>query len=280
MPPVKPPLGYVHRDTSPAIEPESFLTSEAPPPVRVGRPTDAIPIGTVTSGGVGEDVYAEGMTVAQSSIAVRLGFIRKVYGILSVQLLVSLAFILVCQYNSSVKNYVQTHPEMLWVAFFVTFGIVIFFACIPSLAQNYPGNMIGLAIFTLFEAYLLGTVTSFYNTSAVLQAVIITAVITVCLSLYALQTKRDLSQWGMYLFVALIVLLVGGLLRLAFPESAVVETIYAGLGALLFSLYIVYDTWLLANVLSPDDYVFGALKLYLDIINLFLFILQLLGRRN
>ncbi len=74
------------------------------------------------------------------------------------------------------------------------------------------------------EAYLLGVVSSFYQTSGVLQAVIITAAITGGLSLYAMQTKRDLSQMGSYLFVALMVLVLGGFLRLLFPQSPVVRT--------------------------------------------------------
>ena len=64
------------------------------------------------------------------------------------------------------------------------------------------------------------------------------------------------------------------------------EVIYAGCGTLLFSFYIVYDTQLIvggkhnAIRFSIDDYVFAALNLYMDIINLFIMLLRLFGERR
>jgi FtsH-binding integral membrane protein len=64
------------------------------------------------------------------------------------------------------------------------------------------------------------------------------------------------------------------------------QLLYAGGGCLLFSFYLVYDTQLILGgqhkkyQFSVDDYVFAALNLYLDIINLFIFILQILGSRD
>lgn len=58
--------------------------------------------------------------------------------------------------------------------------------------------------------------------------------------------------------------------------------VYSLLGAVLFSGYILFDTWMLSNKLPYDEWVLASISLYLDIINLFLFILQLLseGRRD
>jgi len=52
---------------------------------------------------------------------------------------------------------------------------------------------------------------------------------------------------------------------------------YSLFGALLFSAFIIFDTWKIANILSPDDYIIACNELYLDIINLFLYILSILG---
>lgn len=64
------------------------------------------------------------------------------------------------------------------------------------------------------------------------------------------------------------------------PPSHTIYMLYSGLGALLFSAFIVYDTWQLKERFPEDEYVVAAIELYLDIINLFLFILSLLGDRN
>jgi hypothetical protein len=62
--------------------------------------------------------------------------------------------------------------------------------------------------------------------------------------------------------------------RMFFPHSPVADTMYACIGALIFSLYLVFDTYMILNKLSPDQYIMAALNLYLDIINLFLYILE------
>ena len=66
----------------------------------------------------------------------------------------------------------------------------------------------------------------------------------------------------------------------AFPSFAFSQ-VYALLGTLIFSLYVLYDTHAITTYMSYDDYVLGAISLYLDFINLFLMILQLLtGQRQ
>jgi len=91
-----------------------------------------------------------------------------------------------------------------------------------------------------------------------------------------MDSDRDFLSWGPYLFAALLVLIIGGFLRLLFPQSALLETVYACCGALLFSLYIIFDTHLLVKHYGPEDYVQAALSLYLDIVNLFINILAIL----
>ena len=68
--------------------------------------------------------------------------------------------------------------------------------------------------------------------------------------------------------------------RLRSPLAVTDLTFFGLVLSLVFSLYIVYDTFLIQRKLSPDDYVFAALSLYLDVINLFISILQVIGGRR
>lgn len=82
--------------------------------------------------------------------------------------------------------------------------------------------------------------------------------------------------------MCVIVLFLMGILAIFFP---VLKVIYAGLGAVLFSVYLVYDTQMMMGgnhkySISPEEYIFAALNLYLDIINIFMFILSLLGSQD
>ena len=86
---------------------------------------------------------------------------------------------------------------------------------------------------------------------------------------------------GGVLFVAVIILMIFGIVAMIFPEKTII-LIYASLGALLFSIYIIYDTQIMMGghhkyAISPEEYVFASLNLYLDIVNLFLYILTIIG---
>ena len=102
--------------------------------------------------------------------------------------------------------------------------------------------------------------------------------------LYSILTKRDFTVMGGSLFTLLIILIFMGIAS-AFIHDQTYNLIYSGFGALLFSVYIIYDTQLIIGgenkkyQIAPDDYVLAALTLYLDIVNLFLYILSLLDRR-
>merc|ERR1719198_1558127 len=99
-------------------------------------------------------------------------------------------------------------------------------------------------------------------------------------------TKTDFTGFGPYLFAALLGLILMSFLCMFFPYSPMMQKVMAGFGAILFSFYIVYDTQLICggkhkkHQFGVDDYVFAALNIYLDIINLFLYLLSLFGDRR
>ena len=80
----------------------------------------------------------------------------------------------------------------------------------------------------------------------------------------------------------LVCFVIFGLIAAFFPASRTLRLVYASIGCIIFSLYIVYDTQLMMGgshkyALSPEEYIFAALNLYLDIIRLFMYILSIIG---
>ena len=115
-----------------------------------------------------------------------------------------------------------------------------------------------------------------------LLAVGICAVLCFALTLFAFQTKIDFTAIGGILFVAVIILFIFGIIMIFFREVKFLRVAYACFGAFLFSIYLIYDTQLMVGgdhkySISPEEYVFASLNIYVDIINMFLFILQLIG---
>lgn len=228
----------------------------------------------------GDDVETGHM---EMSVVARHGFIKKVFGILCAQIFLTAMIGTIFVASDNVKSYVNANPWTLWLSIIMSFGLLIGLICFPSVQQTYPTNYILLGLFTLAEGFLIGAVVATYDVVPVLIAFFLTAGVTLGLTIFAMQTKIDFTVLSGVLFSALIVLILMGFLSI-FLKTQFLNLLYAGGGTLLFSAYLVYDVQLIAGgrkyEFSVDDYVPAALAVYLDVINLFLFILRLIGDRN
>lgn len=214
--------------------------------------------------------------------AVRRNFIRKVYSILMCQLVLTGAVIATFMFVENVKTYVQRNMWVYYTSMGVMLVCLIAMACCDSVRRKFPTNFIFLGIFTFCEGVMLGTVSTFYDVDAVLIAVGITAGVTFCLTIFAFQTKIDFTVCGGMLCAVLVIFIIAGIIMAFLPKTKWTMIGYGSVGALIFSLYIVYDTQLMMGgkhkySLSPEEYIFAALNIYLDVINLFMYILMIVG---
>merc|ERR1711920_892435 len=149
-----------------------------------------------------------------------------------------------------------------------------------------------LAVFTVAEAVMIGFISAQYTQESVIMVLCITAVVVFGLTLFACQTSINFTGPGAYLFAAVLVLLgfdfmlsIASLLGATGPAFHGLRLVYAAAGALIFSMFLVYDTQLIIggkhkHQFGTDDYTTAALNLFLDIVQLFLFLLQLFGNRR
>ena len=165
-------------------------------------------------------------------------------------------------------------------------AIVVNLVCLYSLiysrtlARKVPINFILLGIFTISESYLVSSITIEYDPKTILIATFLTATIVVALTIYAFTTRTDFTMMGGLLFTVLSALIMMSFLCIFFP-SKIFRTIISAFSVVLFSIYLIYDTQLILGKgelqLTVDDYIFAAMNLYLDILNIFLELLRLLG---
>lgn len=150
-----------------------------------------------------------------------------------------------------------------------------------------------LAAFTIGESVAVGFISSVYAYGSVIKAMVATGAATLSVTLYTLLQKNpqyDLSQWGRALSGFGVVFLLYGLMRvlelfgiLPYGFLPYSEAMYCILGAGLFSLYLAHHTRLIVAgksakyQMNEKDYILGAMSVYSDIINIFLYILRLLG---
>ncbi len=144
----------------------------------------------------------------------------------------------------------------------------------------------------VFLAYsvLNGMVLSYYfllfSVSTLVLAFLCTAVYFGLMAVYGRTTSRDLTSWGPKLMMGLVALLVTGLVGSLLGFGFVSSVLYSGIGLVLFMLLTAYDTQKLQQMyayyaadseLAEKASIYGALTLYLDFINIFLYVVRLLG---
>jgi len=216
---------------------------------------------------------------------IRSGFIQKVYAILSAQLLLTALVASPFVLNEGCKAFVRHYGFPLVIAITIlNIGFLCALTCCG--AENLrtsPTNYLLLGGFTVTEGLLVGIVCVFYTMQSILMAVVATGILVAGLTVYAMTTETDFTDMGGYLMAAVLSLMVFGFFVMFFP-SPFMHKVYCCLGVFLFSIFLIYDTQLICGKgeiqLGVDDYVFGALQLYIDIIQLFMFILELLGDRS
>lgn len=215
-------------------------------------------------------------TVNNCDAMIKAGFIRKVYSILSMQLLMTVAGAAFFMLHDGARNFVLSTPSMFYAAMFLPIGFIFALMCYKD---QHPTNMYLLSAFTLCETYTVGVICAMYYASGagmiVLQALMLTAAVFISLTVYTLTTKKDFSFLGAGLFGGLVVLIFWGFLNSIFNFGGG-NMVFALFGALLFAGYILYDTSMIIHNLGPDDYIIASINLYLDIINLFLYLLEIL----
>lgn len=215
---------------------------------------------------------------------IRRGFIRKVYGTVAAQLV--LTTIIAAPIATASKGWLHAHSALLLLSLYGSIATVLaMFCCQETILKKHPINLIFLAVFTILEAVSVGFYCASYEMQSVLWCALATGVITGSLTLFSLTTKVDVTSCGGYLAGTSMGLFVLGLIGW-WCHAPLLQFMYACGGAALASAYIVYDTQLVAGGkhqtkrFGVDDYIPAAMALYMDIVRLFLFLLRLFGEKK
>ncbi|NWX80395.1 LFG2 protein, partial [Alca torda] len=132
---------------------------------------------------------------------VRRVFIRKVYAILMVQLLVTIIIVAFFTFCEPVKGYIQTHSAWYWASYAVFFVTYLILACCSG-----PRRKTHLVFFSVFYPSLFTLTGCYYDTKSVLLCLGITALVCLSVTIFSFQTKFDFTSYQGVLFVMLMVL--------------------------------------------------------------------------
>lgn len=263
------------------------------------------------------DLESQGPQVIQASVKgphvpseIRINFVKKVYGILIAMLAVS--FGIAAPFVFIRDSAVDWVNHNMWVVGVATALLLVhqlfnlamaLEMCVGSgscfraylrLFVTVPWNYIFLFSYAACFGVLLGLTCSAFKAESVSLVFVLTAGIMAALTVYAAVTKTDFTGCGMYLFAMMIGLILMGIVAVFVPYDSPFHRALSAIGAILFSFVIIYDTQLIFGTVSQslnnsaarrveftiDMYAFAAYQLYLDFVNMFLYLLQLFGARR
>ena len=223
------------------------------------------------------------MGVSYTGTLVRTGteratLVKRTYGLVFVSVIVTMIGVAFCLSQPSLFEAVARHPFISMIAMFAPLWMAL------QARRSFPRNIILTLLFTFIEGIVIAPFLALAETRApgvIGQAGILTLSTFGVLTLYAAVSKRDFSAWGSFFIVGLWVLIATSLLNMFF-QSAIASLWIAGATVLVFSGLLVFDTWriLRSGQYGQDDYVAAAVNIYLDLLNLFLALVSLLGGRR
>ena len=201
-----------------------------------------------------------------------VSFMKQTYQLLAASMIAAAAGAYVTM------PYAETIMQYKWFIFGAEL-LVLFFGL--SMSRGKPGlNLAMLFIFTFLTGVslvpLLASLIGAGNGAVIGNAFLMTSVLFGALSLFAINSKADYSSWGKPLFITLIVVIIASLINVFVLQSPMMHVIITAGILLLFSFFTIYDTQNIANG-AYDSPVDAAVSLYLDFLNMFTALLQLLG---
>lgn len=184
--------------------------------------------------------------------------------------------------------------QMIYGSKLVFFGLIIaeFALVIYTTARLHKLSLATATslfiLYSVLNGVTLSSIFVIFSIRSIGTAFLVTAGTFGAMALVGYTTKRDLSKMGSILMMAVVGLIIAVLVNF-FLKSSMLDLVVSGIGVLVFTALTAYDTWqmkrqfMIAGDLSEDSQkvaLIGALNLYLDFINLFLYLLRIFGRDN
>jgi Integral membrane protein, interacts with FtsH len=206
----------------------------------------------------------------------RATLVRRTYSLVLVSVLVT---VVGASFGLSQPQLMQSVAQHPFIAFFCALAPLLL---ATRKKADFPMNIGLVLLFNFVMGVMISPALFVYGRTQpglIGQAAVLTIGAFGILTLYAFVSRRDFSAWGSFLIVGLWVL-IGTMFLNFFFQNTMVDLWLASVAVLLFSGLLVFDTWRLRNFYGPDEYVGAAVQIYLDLLNMFMAVLRVLGNRR
>lgn len=223
----------------------------------------------------------ENAYVGSSGDAALNGFMTKVYAWMTIGLSIT-GFVAFFMYQSGMWK-AFANPIFYIAMIIVEMGLV-FYLVRNVMNMDYTKGIFFFALFSAVNGLTLSLIFAIYELGSIANVFFITAGTFALMSAYGFITKTDLTKWGNILLMGVIGIIIASVVNF-FLQSSMLYYLISFAGVVIFMGLTAYDTQKIKNYYygyggSDNLSILGALILYIDFINLFLFMLRILGRRK
>jgi hypothetical protein len=235
-----------------------------------------------------EELNYQSVTAREAEVSAAFpALMRKVYVWMSLALIITGFTAYYVATNENLLALIYSKPAVMWILIGVELAIVFGVTAAINKLSLFVATLL-FVLYSVINGALLSSIFLIYTMSSIATVFFITAGTFGVMSLYGYTTKTDLTSWGKLLMMALIGLIIATVVNL-FMKSSGLEMIISYVGVLIFVGLTAYDTQKIKMMCmqAPDAgesmqklALLGALSLYLDFINLFIYLLRIFGRRE
>ena len=212
---------------------------------------------------------------------------RKVYLWMTLALMITGITAAGVANSPNILALIYSSQVVMWGIIIAEFGLVIYISArLEKLSLSTATTL--FALYSILNGVMLSSIFLLYSTAIISKVFFITAGTFGVTALYGYATKKDLSSLGNILFMALIGLVIATIVNV-FMKSAMFDLILSYIGVIIFVGLTAWDSQKIKHMMMVQQdadesaqklALIGALSLYLDFINLFLYLLRILGRSN
>lgn len=213
-------------------------------------------------------------------------FMYKVYGWMAAALMISAG---VAYYTFATPAVYQAvfNSGLIWALFIGQLALVIFLTAMIN-KMNTATAVMSYVLYAALSGLTLSSIFMMYTLSSIAATFVVAAGMFAFMAVWGYLTQEDLSSMSSFLMMGLVGLVIAGLVNI-FLRSPGFSYVISAIGVIVFALLTAYDVQKIkqlgAHMLAQGDVVtkvaiLGALTLYLDFINLFLYLLRFMGRRR
>lgn len=220
------------------------------------------------------------------AVADSTALIRKVYAWMCMALAITGLTAVFTASTPFMLNLIFSYQAVFFVMLLVEIGVVVFLVSRIN-KMSFSAAMGWFIVYSVINGLTLSVIFLAYTASSISGTFFITAGMFGVMSLIGYTTKKDLSSWGSIFMMLLVGLIIASLVNM-FLKSDTMGWIISIVGVIVFTGLTAYDTQKIKNMLHGAEVgeqtkkvaLLGALSLYLDFVNLFLYLLRFLGNRR